>query len=134
MPVIGINLNSINAKNIKEVEGKINVNSSPSIVKVKKHEKGFLGRKDVVSIEFKFESKYEPGAGSIEMEGEVLYQTDKADDLVGEWTKTKKLQESVAMEVLNLIFRRCLTKAVDLSVELRLPPPIQFPRVVKQEK
>ena len=40
----------------------------------------------------------------------------------------------MALEVLNAIFRRCLTKGIDIAAELGLPPPIRFPVVKSKEQ
>ena len=44
------------------------------------------------------------------------------------------MDDPMALEVLNDIFRRCLVKGVDLSNELGLPPPIRFPIVKPKEQ
>ena len=136
MPIVGLNLKNVSA-NVEEkkvVEGNINVNSAPTIEGVEKKTVGLPGLKDVVSINFKFETIYEPKIGEIVIKGEVLYYTEKEKEMVDKWKKEKKLDENVAAEVLNAIFRRCLTKAIDLSNELRLPPPIRFPIVKPKEQ
>ena len=80
MPVIGLQLKSVKASidEKKIIEGNINVNSSPRIESVEKKDINVPGIKDVLSINFIFEVNYDPKVGEIEMEGEVLYQTDKS--------------------------------------------------------
>ncbi len=133
MPVIGLNLRKIEASvdDKKPVTGNINVNSSPRIESVEKADISLL--KDVLEIEFSFTSNYEPDIAQMHMEGVVLYQTDKVNDVLKLWKKEKKLEDGVALDVLNAIFRKCLSRAVDLSEELRLPPPVQFPIVKPKE-
>lgn len=133
MPVIGLNLRKIEASvdDKKPVTGNINVNSSPRIESVEKADISLL--KDVLEIEFSFTSNYEPDIAQMYMEGVVLYQTDKVNETLKLWKKEKKLEDSVALDVLNAIFRKCLSRAVDLSEELRLPPPVQFPIVKPKE-
>ena len=135
MPIIGFNLNSIHAavdeKNA--ARDKIDINSTPKIVNIEKAELNFGGIKEVLSVDFDFVIKYEPAVGEIKMDGTILYQTDDAKDLLAKWKKDKQVDGKMATEVLNSVFRNCLTKALDLSLQLRLPPPIQFP-VVKQKE
>jgi len=133
MPVIGLQLKSVKASidEKKIIEGNINVNSSPRIESVEKKDINVPGIKDVLSINFIFEVNYDPKVGEIEMEGEVLYQTDKSKDILAKWKKDRKLEDDMAVEVLNAIFRRCLVEALSLSNELRLPPPIRLPIVQK---
>ncbi|HLD49288.1 MAG TPA: hypothetical protein VJB11_02905 [archaeon] len=133
MSVIGLQLKSVKASidEKKIIEGNINVNSSPRIESVEKKDINVPGIKDVLSINFIFEVNYDPKVGEIEMEGEVLYQTDKSKDILAKWKKDRKLEDDMAVEVLNAIFRRCLVEALSLSNELRLPPPIRLPIVQK---
>lgn len=131
MPVVGLNLTSINARmdQNKKLEESVSVNSSPTIEKVEKHDVGMPDFKDVVAIKFSFDTYYSPKIGEISMEGTVLFSSDKSKEIIDKWTKEKKLEESIAVEVMNVIFRKCLTQAISLSAELRLPPPLRFPIV-----
>lgn len=135
MPIIGINFRSVKADiDIdKKHKGDININSIPTIQKIEKHTVGLANLKEALAIDFKFETKYEPKIGSIIIEGRVLYQTNKLKESLEKWKKDKKMDEAMIVEVLNAIFRKCLVKAVDLSNELGLPPPLRFP-VVKPGK
>ena len=135
MPIIGISFKSVAAEIdiTKKHTGDININSIPTIQKIEKHGLGMANLKEALAIDFKFETKYEPKIGNIMIEGRVLYQTDKLDEMLQKWKKEKKLDEAMLVEVLNAIFRKCLVKSVDLSNELSLPPPIRFP-VVKPGK
>jgi hypothetical protein len=133
MAVIAVNFNSIEARNDgKEGVQDINVNSVPSIVKVKKHDKLFE-LDNVISIEYSYATKYDPDIGNVTIKGEVIYSSDKAKQLVDDWDKNNKLDEDVGVEVMNAIFRRCLAKTIEIASDIRLPPPIRFPSVVKQE-
>ena len=124
MPAIGFNINAIDAKvdPTTERRGNVNVTSSPSITSIEKRDVDFPMAKDVVAINFKFETKYEPKVGWITMEGEVLYTSDNPKEMIAKWKKEKKMEDDVAIEVLNTIFRRCLAKAIEIAAELRLPP------------
>ena len=131
MAILGISLKNIKADIDTEITptGDINVSSTPTIENVSKKDIDLFAMKDVLSVEFKFKTSYEPKLGEIVMDGEVLYQTDKAKDIVTRWKKEKKMEENLATEILNAIFRKCLTQAIALAHELRLPPPIIFPIV-----
>ena len=135
MPIIGLNLKSIKAsinegKSIKNV----NINSSPIIEKIEKKNINLSGISEILSISFKFTTHYEPKIGEIFFEGEVLYTSDKVKDILKKWERDKKMEDPMALEVLNAIFRRCLTKGIDLATELGLPPPIRFPVVKPTEQ
>ena len=131
MPILGISLRNIKADIDDKVTptGDINVSSTPTIENVSKKDIDLFAMKDVLSVEFRFRTSYEPKLGEIVMEGEVLYQTEKTKDVVNRWKKEKKIEEGLATEILNAIFRKCLTQAIALAHELRLPPPIIFPVV-----
>ncbi len=135
MPILGINFRSINASSgEKELNENISVNSTPRIDHIEKSEKEIAGFKDVLKVSFTFETKYEPSVGEIIMKGDVFYQTDNPNAVVSKWKKEKKLDDQLALEVLNMLFRKCLTRVIDLSADLRLPPPLQFPVVQPAQK
>ena len=134
MPIIGITFTNISGKTDNTpVEGDINVNSSPSIKNITKKNIPALDMGDVVAIDFTFDIKYQPKIGEITFEGEVLYKTDKAESVVKAWKKDKKIDADVTVEVLNGVLKKCMSKAIDIANELRLPPPMQFPTVKKAE-
>lgn len=131
MSVIGFNINSINAKLGENADrkGDISVNSTPAIIDIEKRDMGLPWIGEVLGIGFRFETKYDPKIGEIAIEGEVLYHSSNQKDILARWKKEKKLDDKMAVEVLNAIFRRCLMKALDIADELRLPPPVSFPVV-----
>jgi hypothetical protein len=134
MPIVGITFTSISGKaENTPVEGDINVNSSPSIKNIIKKDVPILEAGGVIAIDFTFDIKYDPKIGEINFEGEVLYKTDKAESIVKAWKKEKKIDANITVEVLNSVLRKCMSKAIDIANELRLPPPMQFPTVKKAE-
>ena len=111
----------------------VSVNSTPKIVSIEKSE--VLGMKDVLRVKFDFKTKYEPGLGTISIEGSLLWRGPDAKKILKRWEEEKKVETKVAAEILNAIFRKCLAKAVVLAEDVRLPPPVQFPVVrTKQAK
>lgn len=135
MPVIGFNFNKIEAYvEPDKPKGNINVNSRPTIKNVAKKELKIPGVENAVSVEFNFEITYEPKLGGVTLAGEVLYKTNNnTKKLLDTWKKDKKMEEKMGVEVMNTIFRKCLTRAVPICEDLRLPPPINFPIVKKKE-
>ncbi len=128
MPVIGLNLKSITATvNEKNIVANIDVNSTPRIDDIEKTDREIAGLKDVLRVSFTFETKYEPDVGEISIKGDVLYQGADTAAVLNKWKKEKKVDDKLALDVINTLFRRCLTKVISLSEELRLPPPVQFP-------
>jgi hypothetical protein len=132
MPIIGFNFKSINAY-VEETmaTGEVSINSAPLVESIVR--KDVPGFKDVLAINFKFLTKYEPKIGEIEVFGEVLYQTSDAKKILSTWEE-KKLDAKLAVDVLNAIFKKCLTKVIVIADDLRLPPPITFPTVSEEPK
>lgn len=131
--IFGITIVSINAINNRKPNIKeISVSSTPQIKNVKEKElEGIEGK--LLLIEFTFTTKYEPEVGEITIEGEILYKPKDIDEVIKYWKKNKKLPDEIAIPILNTLFRKCLTEAVDISEKLQLPPPIIFPTVKPKE-
>ena len=92
MSVIGMNFTSIDAKTEnKTVDGNVNVNSTPTIKDVRKKEIPLIGLNNGLAIDFTFKIEYQPKIGEINFSGEVIYKTDKVDNIVKIWKKDKKL-------------------------------------------
>ncbi|MEM7826957.1 MAG: hypothetical protein QXQ40_01895 [Candidatus Aenigmatarchaeota archaeon] len=131
--VLGLTFKSVNGVK-KEIEEKsnISVNSTPMIKSIDEKKIDILPKK-ILAIEFEFKTTYEPDIGSINLVGELLYQANDNEKVLKEWKKNKRLPEEIAVPILNVIFKRCLTKIIALADDLQLPPPVMFP-VVKPKK
>jgi hypothetical protein len=128
--IVGFNVTSVKAhsEESRESASEIKINSTPSVLDVE--EVKVAEMKDVVRVKFAFTTKYEPKIGEINIEGALLWRGEKYKDVLRLWKDGKKLESGAAIEILNAIFRRCLTRVISLAEELRLPPPLQFPKVV----
>ena len=136
MPVIGINLRQINSRKIKEITGAVKVDNSTNLKDVKEQDLPLLGKKGLV-IGFEFKSDYVLGkktVAEIIIEGDVLFVDEKQDEVLKYWKDKKKLPEDVNLQAINTVLRRCLIKALDLSQELQLPPPIGLPFASKKSE
>jgi len=129
MPVINVSISEVNAKREKTARGNINVRSSPTIKSIIERKMDTIGLDKVLAISFEFKTEYTPAIGKIQLTGEVLYLGADNKKVLSEWKKNKKLNEKIAVEVINAIFRRCIVKATGIAEDLQLPPPIQIPRV-----
>ena len=134
MSIIGINFTNIEAKSekLKNV-GNINIDSSPKLTYIDKKD-AFFGIKDTLLIGFNFTTTYKPKVGSIKINGEIVYQSENYKKILEKWKKDKKIEGEPAIEILNAIFKKCLVKAIELSVELRLPSPVELPFLKRKEK
>ena len=56
------------------------------------------------------------------------------EGLIKSWKKDKKLPDEVNLQVINSVLRKCTIKALDLSEELQLPPPIALPFAARKQE
>ena len=90
IPIVLVQFDRIDAykEADKDLTEGMSINSSPTILDIKKEEEDILGIKDVLTIKFKFVTEY-ADIGKIEYEGRVIYQTKKMDDVLDKWSKKK---------------------------------------------
>jgi hypothetical protein len=131
--IVGFSITSISAERKSIPRGRVDINSSPKILSVKKSKMGFLEGKIPLSIGFEFVTKYEPKVGEIRIKGNILYLGKDMKKTLKKWTKEKKFPKEVDIEVKNFLFRKCLTIGVNLSESMQLPPPLMFPTVVPKK-
>ena len=134
MPVLGFIINEIEAKKEQNVSKNIKINSTPTILDIEEKKMNIPGLDKVLLVKFKFDTKYEPKIGYVSLKGEIVYNTKDNKKVINDWKKDKKLDKDIAVNILNVIFRKCLTKIVSIAEDLQLPPPIRFPIVKAQEQ
>ncbi len=132
MAIVGFNFNKISVERKKPATGRININNNVKIVSVDGQNLS-LGKVKQEGIKFGFEfiCSYEPGVGEIKLEGDVLNleEASKAKEIIDGWKKTKKLEKNLMAVLLNHILNKCNVKALVLSDDINLPPPLQLPKV-----
>jgi len=137
MPVIGMNIKSIDAKKYEEVTSGIKVNSNTNLKEVKEHDLKALSKK-ALSIEFEFITRYlserEKKVAEILISGDVILVDDKYKKILEDWKKDKKLPEDINIQVINVIFNKCSKKSIMLSDDLQLPSPVPLPFARKKEE
>lgn len=137
MPVIGISVKNVDAKKHEDILGAVKVNTNTNIKDIKEQELPAFKQKGLtIGFEFKTEylnDKNKPMAEII-IGGDVLFIDQEFEKIVKEWKRDKKLPDDVNLQVINTILRRCIIRALDLSEELQLPPPIALPFAKKQEE
>ncbi len=134
MPVIGMQLTKIEAARKSNPTPGFKVESMPSIVSVEEKELPALGGNGkVLVINFTFTVDYRPDIASIKISGEILYLEEGERTGAKSWAKNKALPQNIMIEVYNTIFRKGLLKALVLSDDMQLPPPLQVPIVTPKK-
>jgi len=137
MPVVGINIRTIEAKKNQQIIGNVRVNHTTNLKDVREEDIKALGKSGLaVAFEFKAEYVTEKSTKSlaeINIEGDVLYIDENLEKIIKEWKKEKKLNEDVNIQILNTILNECVIKSLNLSKDLQLPPTIPLPFASKKQ-
>ena len=88
-----------------------------------------------IEFTFRFVVNFEPGVGTVDLEGKIVYMgtAAKVKESLDKWAKDKKLPADVLEEVYNNLLHRCNIEALLLSKEMQLPSHLPMPKV-KQKK
>lgn len=134
MPVIGMQITKIEANRKNNPTPGFKVESVPTIVSVEEKDLPALGNNGkVLAINFTFGVDYKPDIANISISGEILYLEDGERVGAKTWAKSKSLPQDMMIEVYNTIFRKGLLKALVLSDDMQLPPPLQVPIVAPKK-
>ncbi len=136
MPIVGMTIKNIEARKTGElVQASLKVNNNTNIKEVSEKDLPALGKnKKGLSIGFEYKADYlddKKSIGEIVVNGDVFFLDEEQDKILKQWKKEKKLPDDVNIQVLNAILRRCLTRALSLSEDVQLPPPIAMPFATK---
>ncbi len=133
--IAGFNFTKLSAEKKEVIKGKVDINNNISIKKVEETDLS-LGKQKQKALKFTFEftSKYEPSFGEIMLEGEILFIDEQkaVKDIMASWGKDKKIPKEIMMALLNTVLSRCNVKALILSEDINMPPPIPMPNVQSQ--
>ncbi|MBD3310148.1 hypothetical protein GF351_02930 [Candidatus Woesearchaeota archaeon] len=136
MVIVGFNITKIEASRKGGIKGQVKINNNVSIEKVEP-QKLNLGKAEQQGIRFDFtySTDYEPGIGSVVMKGHTvtIEEETRLKEILDGWKKDKKLPNEVMNPILNSVLQRCTIKAIALSQDINLPPPVPMPKVQAQE-
>jgi hypothetical protein len=135
MVIVGFNFKIINAEKKGAYTGKININNNVSVKALEESPLSVSSQKQsTINFVFEYTSSYEPNVAFLQLTGELswLDNSERINEIMDEWKKTKKLPKDIMPAVLNNILARCNIEAIILSKELNLPPPIPLPKVEEQ--
>lgn len=130
MAMVGFSFTKISAERKNAGGRSINIESNAGVTGVT--EMPVIDpKKSVLKFDFTFTVKYEPNAGNITLNGEIvqLYDKDFGAKILAQWNKDKKVLPEVMRDVFNTILSRSNVEAVIISRDIGLPSPIQMPRV-----
>ena len=128
MPIAAINFKKIIGERKESSNGEINIKNNVAITNVEKY---IIGKQNTIKFTFDFSSLFEPNVGSILLTGEVISIEDekKADEILAQWKKDKKLPKDIMASVMNTILAKSHVKALIISQDINLPPPLNLPKV-----
>ncbi|MBN2142208.1 hypothetical protein JW711_02660 [Candidatus Woesearchaeota archaeon] len=135
MAVIGFSFTKMIVERFSPVKGKISINNNVGVTSLEETKLDINTDKKSLKLSFEFTSAYEPKIAKILLQGEVIYliDKDKAADVIANWKKNKKLDNSILEQVLNNVLAKCNVEALILSKDMNLPPPMALPKVgIKQ--
>ncbi|MCD6576302.1 MAG: hypothetical protein J7K73_04050 [Nanoarchaeota archaeon] len=121
------------------IDGKIKLGklkNNISITDIREIKQENMGENKLILFEYAFSTDYtleEPkdeSLGEIKVVGELLFveKKEKADEVLKEWKKSKKLKGTLLKLVLNIGFEEAQIEALALSRKVGLPPPVPLVR------
>ena len=136
MAVIGFSFNKLLAERTKPAKGKINISNNVIITDAEEGKMSLGSGKKALKVGFKFTSKYEPKVAILEIEGDLVYMAEekKADELLKQWKKEKKMPKEVMQDLINNVLTKCNVQAIVMSRDISIPTPFPMPKVETLEK
>ena len=137
MTIMGINFTKMDVEKKSTQKGKVNISNNVSLTTIDKVSLNFVDEKnEALKMSFNFESKYEPELGHIKLLGEVIFMTEKkkAEELLKQWQKDKKIDQDIMTSVLNNVLNKCNIQALILSKDIGLPAPIPMPKIGQKKE
>ena len=130
--IIGMNIRKISAEKKENAINKgLEIKTRPQIMDIKETKLQGLANEEIhiLLVDFIMVSTFSPDAGSIQVNGTILYKSDKISAILKEWKKTKSLPSEDGVIILNHIFNKVSVIGLYLADLLALPPIIALPRV-----
>lgn len=132
MAIVSFTFTKLLAEKKEGRNEKITINNNVSIANVEEHSLPIGSQKqDSLKISFLFTTQYDPGFGTIELHGNLIYLGDAKElkEVLANWDKNKKLPTEIMTDVLTSVLNKCNIQALIMSRDVQLPPPVPMPRV-----
>ena len=131
MVLLNFGFTSINVQKKKTTGKKVNIKTGLAITDVGISKAVSPTDQKPFSVKFKYTAEYQPHAGSIELEGELIYLANKddAEKITQQWKEKKQLPKAQAVPIYNRILHSCTVEALVLSREVSLPAPVNLPKL-----
>lgn len=130
MPVIDVIYDKleVNRTNKRlDIKKEIQVSNNFGLKEVSKQK--LPGAGDCAIVSFEYKTDYEPDMGNIVIQGRVVYHEKNIKDAIKEEKGNVILKQKPLEEVNNAILRSSTIQALLLAKEMRLPLPLQLPKV-----
>ena len=136
MPIVGFNFDKILAEKKEPVTKDLKIKPDVTIEEVKIEEFAISSNKKekLLKVVFDFSIEYLPKIGLIQINGHILYSEDPKEigEISTNWKKNKDIRNDTFLQFINSILVRCNIKALSLSQEVNLPPPLRMPTLAKK--
>lgn len=139
MPVVSVQLKGININrgdfSDKTIIKNINNNVVVTDIREEKFNIGEVKKALIFTFSFKSDYKLEnqkdKNFGTLELIGDVVYINDEktVKTILLQWKKSKKIKDSILVEVLQSAFEMAKVDAIYLSKKVLLPSPIELPNI-----
>lgn len=144
MKVIGYHLTKVLAEKKAEAKTINSINTSIEFVNIEKDKIENIKDFEVIKVNFNFTVSYENQADKkdnslkiarIELEGNLIFAADKEESKeLLKFSKKKDLPNNMKVPLNNVVFKKCLVKAIELEESLNLPYHIPIPQATLQQQ
>jgi len=131
MTIVRINLYKVAAeRSLNAKGGQIKINNNVAIKNVEDLQFNIPGKAGL-KFTFSFNCKYEPGLGSIDVEGQIFFADTEAKikEVKDKWDKDKKISAVIMEQIVNAALHKGNIQAIKISEEVGLPTPLPLPKV-----
>lgn len=132
MAILNFRLTRVTGEKRDKLSKNTKVKANSAIVSVKKESSEGVG--EYLQVNFRYEVKYEPEIGEIVLEGNLWYAHPKLNEYAEEGKDKIQLKNEAVQEISTSIVRESLLESLDIAKKLRLPLPINLPRVEIKSK